>query len=51
MYRCKVCSKEKQTEYSMRYYYNKGKERRRMISKFYRDNKDVIIPNASNNTE
>lgn len=38
LYRCKECVKDKQSDYSMKYYYTKGRDRRKKITKFYLDN-------------
>lgn len=40
LYRCKDCTKRKQGDYSMKYYYTKGRDRRRDITKFYNENCD-----------
>lgn len=38
LYRCKDCSKNKQSDYSMKYYYTKGRDRRRTMTEFYKKN-------------
>ena len=42
LYRCKDCTKKKQSDYSMKYYYTSGRDRRRKITKFYLDNQDKV---------